>query len=241
MKNPMTIGRAKASIGSLGFPSKMPGTSYGLPALACIAGAKLAKIPGTVCNTCYALGGRASYQMPRAQKGQRTRLASLTHPKWVEAMVRVLARVHAQPKIKVDLGIVGIRLKAKGGSRYRFNDSGFHRWHDSGDLQSVDHLARICEVVRLTPNVRHWLPTQELWMVDAYLETGATIPENLVIRVSSVFVDDAKRRAWPHTSSVYKDAAPSDAWICPAPQQGHMCGSCRKCWSSTAHIAYASH
>lgn len=236
------MGAAKAICGSLGFPSKMPGTSYGLPAVACITGAKLAKIPGTVCASCYALGGRASYQMPRAHKGQQIRLRSISHPQWIDAVSSLLAHVHAKPKVKIDLGIVGIRLQRAGGSRWRLNDTGFHRWHDSGDLQSVDHLARICEVARRTPNVRHWLPTQELGMVNAYVSGGGVIPDNLVIRVSSVRVDDTRRRAWPHTSSVFATTPPKDAHVCPAPQQDHQCKSCRACWSrDVTHVAYAAH
>lgn len=37
----------------------------------------------------------------------------------------------------------------------------YFRWHDAGDLQSIEHLRKIFEVCRLTPNTLHWLPTQE--------------------------------------------------------------------------------
>lgn len=237
----MKLWAAKSIAGSLGFPSKMPGTSYGLPAKACIAGAKLAQIPGTVCATCYALGGRASYQMPRAYKGQLKRLLSIAHPQWVAALVRLLLHVHSRTKIKVDLGIVGVRLQKAGGSRYRLNDSGFHRWHDSGDLQSIAHFSNICEVARSTPRIRHWLPTQELGIVKDYLSAGGNIPSNLLVRVSSVRIDDDQKRAWPTTSSVFSETPLEGSWVCPAPQQGHMCGSCRACWSETPHISYKIH
>ena len=39
--------------GGLGYPSKMPGTSYGISAHACITGGKLASVPGSVCHGCY--------------------------------------------------------------------------------------------------------------------------------------------------------------------------------------------
>lgn len=238
----LTLGRARKIAGSIGYPSKMPGTSYALPATACITGAKLAKIPGTICHTCYALGGRAGYQMPRAQVGMLRRLHGIRDPRWVDAMVRLLSHEHAKTAIRVDLGAVGVRLQARGGSRWRWNEPGFHRWHDSGDLQSVDHLAAICEVARLTPKIKHWLPTQELSMVKAYLDAGHTIPRNLIIRVSSVMIDEPLRRSWPHTSSVFKESTPADAHICPAPMQDHQCRSCRACWSpSVAHVAYEAH
>lgn len=234
----MTIGEARRIAGSLGFPSKMPGTSYGLPASRCITGAKLALIPETVCHSCYALGGRASYQMPRAGIGQHRRLAGIADPRWIDAMVTLLTHEHAKPRIKVDLGVVGVRLKAKGGSRYRWNEPGFHRWHDSGDLQSDEHFAAICTVARRTPKIKHWLPTQELGMVKRHLANGGTIPKNLLVRVSNVMLGDMRRRAWATTSSVYTAEAPFDAHKCPAPSQEHRCGSCRACWSNVAHVAY---
>ena len=43
--------------GSLSKPSKMPGWSIGLPARECKTGAKLQKVPGSVCYDCYAMKG----------------------------------------------------------------------------------------------------------------------------------------------------------------------------------------
>ena len=40
------------------------------------------------------------------------------------------------------------------------------RWHDSGDVQDVQHLEKIFEVCRLTPSKRHWMPTREAWIKD---------------------------------------------------------------------------
>jgi len=76
---------AKQITGGLSKPSKMPGPSYNLPATACQTGAKLAKVPGSVCSGCYALKGR--YRFPNVQKALNRRLNSLNHPQWIEAMV----------------------------------------------------------------------------------------------------------------------------------------------------------
>jgi len=220
----------------------MPGTSYSLPAIACIVGAKLAAIAGTACSKCYALHGGGFYNMGNAIKGQQRRLSSVSDPQWIDAMVTMLLHTHAKGKIKIDLGLVGVRLQKQGGSRWRYNESGYHRWHDSGDLQSVDHLSAICVVARRTPKIKHWLPTQELGMVKQFLVAGGVIPSNLIVRVSSVMIDDERRRSWPHTSSVFERKTPTDAHICPAPQQEHRCDSCRACWSAdVVHVAYALH
>ena len=42
----------------------------------------------------------------------------------------------------------------------------YFRWHDAGDVQSLDHLNKIFEVCRLTPKTRHWMPTREAWIKD---------------------------------------------------------------------------
>lgn len=236
----MTLRRAKEIVGSIGYPTKMPGTSYGLPARACILGSKLAKVAGTVCGGCYALKGQ--YRIPKAVIGQEKRLASLGHPLWVKAMVRLLNHLHSKPRIRVDLGMRGVRRQRKGGDRHRWNEPGFHRWHDSGDLQSVEHLGMICAVAMQTPKIKHWLPTNELGFVHRYLATGGAFPDNLLVRVSSIMVGDLHVRAWPHTSSVFTGTAFPPGHICPASRQGHECKRCRACWShDVAHVAYPIH
>ena len=76
---------AKEITGGLSAPSKMPGPAYNLPAVACITGAKLVKVPGSVCAGCYALKGR--YRFPNVQAALNRRLKSLEHPDWIRAMV----------------------------------------------------------------------------------------------------------------------------------------------------------
>lgn len=238
----MKIGEAKKIAGTLSFPTKMPGTSYSLPAKACKAGSKLVGVKGSVCSTCYVLRGGGSYNRKNAATGMQRRLEGLSLPLWVEAMVSLLLHEHSKPRIKVDMGARGVRAQKAGGSRFKFNETGFHRWHDSGDLQSAEHFARICEVARRTPNIRHWLPTQELSMVMTHLRNGGTIPDNLVVRVSTVMIDDPHRRAWPQTSMVYTRTPPPGVHACPAPKQDNECKSCRACWSrDVPHVAYHQH
>ena len=77
----MNLTEAKRLIGSIGYPSKLPGTSYGLSAHDCIAGKRLAALPGTVCSSCYALRDRASWS--NAQKAYARRLKAISDPGWV--------------------------------------------------------------------------------------------------------------------------------------------------------------
>ena len=75
---------ARKITGGLSKPSKMPGPAYNLPAQACITGAKLVQIPGSVCEGCYALKGRYNFRNVRLALARR--LESLQHPQWVQAM-----------------------------------------------------------------------------------------------------------------------------------------------------------
>ena len=79
---------AKEITGGLSAPRKMPGPAYNLPAWQCITGAKLAKIPGTVCYGCYAMKFR--YRFKKARLAMARRLESLKHPRWVEAMTALI-------------------------------------------------------------------------------------------------------------------------------------------------------
>ena len=121
----------------------------------------------------------------------------------------------------------------------------FHRWFDSGDLDSVDMLACIVKVARLTPDIRHWLPTRESGIVKQYREQGGTIPRNLRIRLSSTMVGDAPvssaKRLGVSTSTVHKAGESYVGHQCPAPDQGGNCGDCRHCWISPVNVSYRKH
>src|SRR5208282_1236601 len=90
----MKVGEAKELTGGgLGHPSKMPGTSYGISAHACITGSKLASVPGSVCHGCYALKG--NYKYNSVQVAHKRRLASIAGPHWTAALVFLLNKEYA--------------------------------------------------------------------------------------------------------------------------------------------------
>ena len=159
---------ARQITGGLSAPSKMPGPSYNLPATQCITGAKLAKIPGSVCHGCYALKGR--YRFNNVKAAMARRLEALGHPDWIAAMTVL---IKGEPVFS---------------------------WHDSGDLQSPEHLKAIFEVCKNTPETRHWMPTREARFLK--LMDPDVIPKNLIIRFSSHMVDQQAVGWWPWTSTV---------------------------------------
>ena len=172
-------------------------------------------LPASACQTgaklrlipdtpCYkCYAFKGNYvRYPAVQKALQRRLKSLNHPQWVEAMT----------------------VLVKGQKHFR--------WHDSGDIQSVDHLKKIFEVCKRTPDTKHWLPTQE----RKYLPMGS-YAHNLVIRLSNAKNTTTPGQAWTHWATV----GDSDG-DCPASKQGNQCGTCRRCWSrDVKHVTYPKH
>ena len=205
----MNIKQSKKIIISLSKPAKMPGYAYGLPAWECKTGAKLVKVPGSVCAGCYALKGNYA-RYPEIKKSQYKRLASISKPEWVQAMAVV--------------------INSKAVAQH-----GYFRWHDAGDIQSPEHLQKIFEVCKLTPKVKHWMPTREAQFLKDI--DPAQVPDNLIIRMSSHMIDQGPVTFWPHTSTVG-----SSSRTCPAPDQGGKCGDCRSCWNKEIpNIEYGKH
>lgn len=203
-----TISRleAEAIAGTLSKPSKMPCPSYNLPATKCKQGGALRPIPGSVCESCYAMKGR--YAFPNVQNAMATRLSGLAHPLWRDAM-RTLIGKSRNP---------------------------YFRWHDSGDLQSLQHLIDIVWLAEAMPEKRFWLPTKEVGLVRKYTAAFGSFPSNLTVRVSGAMVDGPPPD-FPNTSTVVTTGE-----TCLAPAQNNQCGTCRACWDpSVKNVAYRKH
>ena len=141
---------------------------------------------------------------PAIKKAQYRRLDAILNPLWVDAMVAQIKRMK------------------------------WFRWHDAGDVQSHEHMAKILEVARQTPDTKHWMPTQE----RPYLPNPEAVPDNMIIRLSGSKVDGPAPKAWAHTSTVVTDGKPS----CPSGKQGNKCLDCRACWNKDIkNISYGKH
>ena len=177
-------------------------------------------LPASACMTgaklreipgtpCYGCYAfKGRYNFPNVKDALSRRLKSLDHPDWVQAMAVLI----------------------KGKMHFR--------WHDSGDLQGPEHLKKIFEVCKLTPDTMHWLPTQERKLLQ-FLDPDI-IPPNLIIRLSNAKNDTKPGNAWTHWSTVVK--SPRAGHVCPAPEQGNSCGDCRACWSKDVkEVQYRLH
>ena len=202
----MTKARALSVTGSLGKPSKMPGFAYGLSADLCVTGSKLSLIEGTSCFDCYAK--KANYRYPSVQKAHAKRVSGLYHPSWSESMIYLIGNTNTE----------------------------HFRFHDSGDIQSLQHLINIVKVCEGLPLVKFWMPTQERAMIAKYLEAFGAFPDNLIIRVSGVKID-GEGGNFPHTSTVVTKEA-----TCRAYENKNKCGECRACWDKTVkNVSYLKH
>ena len=158
-------------------------------------------------QTCFSCYAlKGNYiRYPKIKEVQYKRLDSITNPLWVEAMA--------------------VQIK----------NQKYFRWHDAGDIQSVEHLRKIFAVAILTPNTKHWLPTQErkyLLEVDQ-----SEVPDNLIIRLSGSKINGSIPNAWEHTSSVVTENPK-----CPSSNQDGKCMDCRMCWSKDIkNISYGKH
>lgn len=201
----MQYGEALKIIGGLSGPSKMPWYGWSISATECKTGSKLAEVEGTTCSGCYALKGNYRWDVVKA--AHERRLAALRDPRFVDAFALVLnTLVHRQ----------------------RIPENRF-RWFDSGDLQSAEMLCQIVDIARMTPEVRHWLPTREYRIVQAFLASGREFPPNLVVRMSHAWVGE-RPKGRLHNLPYSTVDAKSAQWNCPAADQGNKCLSCDACW-----------
>ena len=202
--------------GGLTQTTKMPCKSYSLPTIACKTGFKMRAIAGSICASCYAEKGNYKKYANGIEPAQHARLVSITDDLWADAMVASI-----------------------GADKY-------FRWHDSGDIQDIEHLEKIAEVAKRTPECMHWLPTREYGIVSAFT-AQYDIPKNLIIRLSAMFTDKAvvipaslKGINGIAVSNVHSKTAIGTA--CNAPKQNGECRTCRVCWNrKVAAVSYSIH
>jgi len=223
----MPLEKAKRIIGGfLSITKKMPGHSYNLSARKCIIGSKLRSVENSVCAKCYAFRGH--YQYPVVKNAMARRLRAIRHPQWVPAMATMI--------------------------NWWCRDIPYFRWHDSGDLQSVQHFKDINDIARLTPIVCHWIPTRELQIYRVYRRYYVVAP-NVCVRISEPMIREGTLQGTNfRKQAITSGVAPrrsKEAWKklvrtntnevfhCPASLQDGECKACRACWQrEVKHVIY---
>jgi len=220
---PISKADARTVCGTLTQTSKMPCKSSSLPTESCITGYEMAKIPGSICASCY------------ADKGFYAVYANTIKP----AQFARLDAVH-QAMANPDAGALWVS-----GMVALIGADAYFRHHDSGDLQGLVHLELIAALCEATPGTRHWLPTREYGIVKQYIAKHGRLPGNLTVRLSAMYPDQPVKvpkslQGVPGiaVSNVHTGAPIGDA--CRAPAQNGECRDCRACWTD-ATISYAIH
>jgi len=218
--NDLTIKTARVHTGGdvSNKNSKMLGSSFGLDPFQCKVGSELSKIEGSVCHQCYAKRGTGIY--PSVRKGRENNTQHIVDgdkkdglKSWSDAMIFLIEK-------RATLG--------------------FHRWHDAGDLQSLNHYKAIIRIAEKLPNIKFWLPTKEKKVINSY---KGNIPDNLCVRLSAPMVDGlpSKVRKGINTSTVHKNQT-AHGYVCPAPKQNNSCGDCTACYNkNVANVSYHKH
>ena len=210
-----SIKQLEEKCGTLSVPSKMPCYGYSLPAALCKKGSKLREIEGSVCYGCYAHKGRYIFNGVQSALLRRYNALMGDRQVWRLAITEL------------------IRRKEK---------SGYFRWHDSGDLQDLQHLIDINTIALRLPHIKFWLPTREYDIVKRFrgLCGGQDFATNLSIRLSATMVGSSPpTKRYKLTSTVDWNDAPHN---CPAPTQQNQCQDCRACWdTSIPNVNYKLH
>jgi hypothetical protein len=117
------------------------------------------------------------------------------------------------------------------------------RWFDSGDAYHVDLAEKIYQVMKGTPNTKHWLPTRmaKFSKFQPVLEKMQKL-ENVMVRFSSDSITGEFSEK--HGSVIIPDAesAPKGVTVCQAYTRGGKCSDCSACWDKgVSVIGYPQH
>jgi len=218
--------------------SKMPSKSWSLPAWETCLGARTTNVDTNQPDVADACKGcyalTGAYMFPNTIKAREHNAEDWKNDDWVQAMVKAIG-------------------KAK-----------YFRWFDSGDVYCVELAKKIREVITLTPNCLHWLPTRAYKDTNIRAQFNAMTKKtmdfgdygirenskylpNAIIRYSSDSVNGKRLSNKMGLNSVIiqseDDFIPEKGYsLCRAYTRGGSCGDCRACWSDKVDtIAYIYH
>ena len=122
------------------------------------------------------------------------------------------------------------------------DSSRYFRWFDSGDMYDLRLAEKIYQVMKLTPWVKHWLPTRmhKFNKYDTVINAMMKL-ENVVVRLSSDSVTGEIINGLT-TSTIFSNVLPEGAFECKAYENSGKCNGCRACYSKDVQVvAYKAH
>ena len=121
------------------------------------------------------------------------------------------------------------------------------RWFDSGDVYTAALASKIYDVMYLTPECKHWLPTRAYKFdnVLVWLERMEKLP-NVVVRYSSDSVHGETLEQFDNSSVIIQSQddfkAQSGHVMCRAFERQGKCGNCTACWEDKIKVvSYIKH
>ena len=170
---------------------------------------------GTVVDSCQICYAKIGYYRMDNTKGVRQHnKKDWKNPDWVQVMVN---------EIKGDK---------------------YFRWFDSGDCYHTKLAFKILEVMRLTPETKHWMPTKQYkFLKFRKIFERMNGLSNVAVRYSSDSIVGETIKG-EYTSTII----PNSSWpienvkICHAYKRKGKCGFCRICWNKAIKtVAYPAH
>ena len=122
----------------------------------------------------------------------------------------------------------------------------YFRWFDSGDCYHRDLALKIFEIMKRTPNTKHWLPTR-MHKFDKFKDVLYDMSQlpNVVLRLSSDSVTGECLDSALCSSVIIPYAGfptTRESVECDAYKREGKCGDCRACWSKDVKVvAYPYH
>jgi hypothetical protein len=151
---------------------------------------------------------------------------------------RSMARLEESFETLMDIRFARTRVLMNRTGKVGRDDGRYFRWHDSGDLHGVEHLAMLNRIAVACPGTAFWLPTKEPNFVRAFLETS-TLASNLIVRLSiprfNADAPPAYLKLVAESPSVVLAGAHTEQpkagfEQCNAIYTDHACAECRACW-----------
>lgn len=197
----------------LSSPGKMPCKSFSLQAVETCPGMFLPSGEvKDICKGCYAT--KRAYTWKDAKRVREDNFEETKKPTFVADLVSLI-----------------LRQKKK-----------YFRWFDSGDIYSNDFLDKVYTVCKLTPEIKHWVPTKSRDLFDQETWKKLESLPNVRVRFSSDSISGEYSKE--HGSAVIKNAElvfedikPSKKLFpCPSSRQEGKCLNCRACWSKKIDV-----
>ena len=125
----------------------------------------------------------------------------------------------------------------------------YFRWFDSGDMYSIKLAEKIYQIMKLTPHVKHWLPTRmyKFPKFNNIIKQMQTL-DNVVVRLSSDSINSEivnsdvvdTNSTIVHESKI--DDLDNSIKVCSAYYQDGKCLKCSDCYDKDIKtIAYVAH